>query len=69
MEPRLVAVGNVMMIRVGKLGCRMFDRGMLAGGRIGGMQGARMGGTVISQSSAVTAKCGAARTGCRGVTA
>lgn len=68
MEPRLVAIGSVMMIGVGKLGCRMFDRGMLAGGRIGGMQGARVGCAVICQSSAVTAQRGAARTGCRGVT-
>jgi hypothetical protein len=71
---RLVAIGVMMigarvMIRAGQLGCRMFDRGMLARGRIGGMQGARMGGAVICQSSALTAQRGTARTGGRGVTA
>ena len=69
MEPRLVAIGKVMMICAGKLGCRVFDRGMLAGGRIGGVQGARPCGAVICQGGAVTAQSGAARTGCRGVTA
>jgi hypothetical protein len=59
----------VVMIRTGKPGSRMFARRMFVGSRVSGVHGARMGGTVIGQSGAVTRHCCAARTGCRSVTA
>jgi hypothetical protein len=70
MEPRLAAKRDVMvMVRAGELGCRMFDRGMFADDRIGGMHGANARGAVICQSGAVTLHSGAARTGRRAATA
>lgn len=63
MEPRLAAKRDVMvmMVRAGELGCRMFDRRMFAGDRVGSMYGARVG--------AVTRQSGAVRTGRRAATA
>jgi hypothetical protein len=47
----------------------MFARGMFAGNRVGGVYGADTRCAMIRQSGAVTRQCGAARTGCCGVTA
>jgi hypothetical protein len=58
----------VVMLWAGKPGCNVFARRMFAGNRVGRMHGAGTSGAVICQSGAVTRLCGAARTGCRGVT-
>ena len=68
---RLTLVGVVMMVMVcaGKLGCRMFARGMFAGDRVVSMHAVRACSAMIRQSGAMAPHRSAARTGCRGVTA
>ena len=68
---RLTLVGVVMMVMVcaGKLGCRMFARGMFAGDRMVSMHAVRACSAMIRQSGAMAPHRSAARTGCRGVTA
>ena len=68
---RLTLVGVVMMVMVcaGKLGCRMFARGMFAGDRVVSMRAVRACSAMIRQSGAMAPHRSAARTGCRGVTA
>ena len=68
---RLTLVGVVMMVMVcaGKLGCRMFARGMFAGDRAVSMRAVRACSAMIRQSGAMAPHRSAARTGCRGVTA
>jgi len=46
-----------------------FARCMFAGDRVGGMRGVLTCGAMIRQNGAVIPQCGAARTGCCGVTA
>ena len=59
----------VVMICAGKPGCRMFAHGMFASDRVVGVHGVRTCGAMICQSGAVTRQCGAARAGCRSMTA
>jgi len=68
---RLTLVGVVMMVMVcaGKLGCRMFARGMFAGDRVVSMHAVRACSAMIRQRGAMAPHRSAARTGCRGVTA
>jgi hypothetical protein len=59
----------VMMSCACKLGRRMFAHGMFAGDPVVGMHGVRTCGAMIRQSGGVTRQCGAARAGCRSMTA